>query len=214
MLASRADALACKLTRARKRAARALAQAICRELASLGFLQTQFEIALRPSGERLTLPGDEVLKVSASGAERVEFLLAANPGEPLKPLAAVASGGETARLMLAFKAALAAVDPVPTLVFDEIDQGVGGRAGLVVGRRLKALADYHQVLCVTHLPQVAAFADQHLAVTKHTVRRRTQTAVRSLVGEERVEELASMLGAVSAAGRASARELLEAATRN
>lgn len=213
-MAARAKELAQRLSRARRRAARALAAAVRRELATLGFLQTHFEVALEAVNDQVPLPDGSVLMLAPTGAERAAFLLAANPGEPLRPLSSVASGGETARLMLALKAALAEVDPVPTLVFDELDQGVGGRAGAVVGRRLKALAATHQVLCVTHLPQVAAYADQHFAVTKQLVRRRTRTSVRELRDEERIEELAAMLGSPSEANRASARELLSAATCN
>ena len=107
--------------------------------------------------------------------ERVEFLIAPNPGEGFKPLAKIASGGETSRLMLALKNVLAQADHVPTLIFDEIDQGIGGRVGTVVGQKLAQLGRQHQVLCITHLPQLAAFGRQHLHVEKHVQAGRTST---------------------------------------
>jgi DNA repair protein RecN (Recombination protein N) len=145
----------------------------------------------------------------SNGLEQVEFLVAPNPGEGLKPLVKIASGGETSRLMLAIKNVLAKADKVPTLIFDEIDQGIGGRVGLVVGRKLWELARQHQVLCVTHLPQLAAFGEQHLQVLKHVKGGRTETQVESLVGEARLVELAQMLGEVSEGTRQSAKELLQ-----
>jgi DNA repair protein RecN (Recombination protein N) len=144
----------------------------------------------------------------ASGLEHVEFLVAPNPGEGLKPLVKIASGGETSRLMLAIKNVLAQADKVPTLIFDEIDQGIGGRVGLVVGRKLWELARQHQVLCVTHLPQLAAFGEQHLRVLKQIRDGRTETQVEALKGEARLIELAQMMGEVSDGTRQSAKELL------
>jgi DNA repair protein RecN (Recombination protein N) len=155
-----------------------------------------------------------------SGIDRVEFLVSANPGEPLKPMTKIASGGETSRLMLALKAVLSRADETPTLVFDEIDQGIGGRVGATVGEKLWALTVgeepmglRHQVLCVTHLPQLAGFGDEHLRVEKHVERtdggERTVTRVRQLAEEERVLELAHMLGGTSEAVYRSAEELLQ-----
>ncbi len=145
----------------------------------------------------------------ATGIDRVEFLIAPNPGEGFKPLAKIASGGETSRLMLALKASLAQADPVPTLIFDEIDQGIGGRVGAVVGQMLRELARHHQVLCVTHLPQLAAFGQQHLRVEKVVEGQRTRTRVRALTTPEaRLAELAAMLGGDTPTNRAAARELL------
>jgi DNA repair protein RecN (Recombination protein N) len=141
----------------------------------------------------------------------VEFLVAPNPGEGLKPLVKIASGGETSRMMLGLKGVLARADQTPTLIFDEIDQGIGGRVGAIVGRKLWGLARSHQVLCVTHLPQLAAFGDQHFKVEKRVVRGRTTTAVRAVEGEGRIAELAQMLGAESEASQRSAAELLEQA---
>jgi DNA repair protein RecN (Recombination protein N) len=129
-----------------------------------------------------------------SGIDRVQFLISPNAGEPPKPLAKIASGGETSRLMLALKTVLTAADEVPTLIFDEIDQGIGGRAGGIVGRKLWNLTPEHQVLCVTHLPQLASYADRHYSVDKVQQEGRTVTRVRVLDEQNRIEELAAMLG--------------------
>jgi len=152
----------------------------------------------------------------ATGIDRIEFLVSPNPGEPLKPLAKIASGGETSRLMLALKAVLSRADETPTLVFDEIDQGIGGRVGATVGEKLWRLtvaqedgAPPHQVLCVTHLPQLAGFGDLHLKVEKEVVEGRTVTRVAPLEGPARVEEMAQMLGAGGASAYRSAEEILE-----
>ncbi|MBL7062686.1 MAG: DNA repair protein RecN [Anaerolineae bacterium] len=160
----------------------------------------------------------------ASGIDRVEFLVSPNPGEPLKPLAKIASGGETSRLMLALKTVLSRADETPTLIFDEIDQGIGGRVGATVGEKLWGLAVgtgtsglRHQVLCVTHLPQLAGFGDVHFHVEKHVEKtgagERTVTRVRPLQGGARVEELAQMLGASGEGAYRSAEEILEQVAR-
>ena len=144
------------------------------------------------------------------GIDTVEFLLAPNPGEPLKPLARIASGGETSRLMLALKTILARADIVPTLIFDEIDSGIGGRSGQIVGEKLWQLGGRHQILAVTHLPQIAALGDRQFQVTKVMEKQRTTTQVRDLSADERIGELAQMLGGSdTAASRANAGELLE-----
>ena len=152
----------------------------------------------------------------SSGIDHVEFLVSPNPGEPLKPMAKIASGGETSRLMLALKTVLSRADETPTLIFDEIDQGIGGRVGATVGEKLWSLAVgtgpgglRHQVLCVTHLPQLAGFGDAHLHVQKIVEGERTVTRVRQLKGKARVEELAQMLGASGEAAYRSAEEILE-----
>lgn len=159
-----------------------------------------------------------------SGIDRVEFLVSPNPGEPLKPMAKVASGGETSRLMLALKTVLSRADETPTLIFDEIDQGIGGRVGATVGEKLWSLVVgigpgglRHQVLCVTHLPQLAGFGDEHLHVEKRVEEtaagERTVTRVRKLEGRARVEELAQMLGASGEAAYRSAEEILAQVAR-
>jgi len=151
-----------------------------------------------------------------SGFDEVEFLVSPNPGEPLKSMAKIASGGETSRLMLALKTVLSRADRTPTLIFDEIDQGIGGRVGATVGQKLWELtrsADAtdlgRQVLCVTHLPQLAAFGDTHFHVEKAAAGQRTVTRIRVLEGETQVSELAAMLGAAGEAAYRNAEEILE-----
>ncbi len=209
--------LATTLSEKRREAGKKMAQGVVNELASLGMEKTQFVVNL----ERVSSPdgvyvGDETIACDESGIDRVEFLIAPNPGEPLKPMVKIASGGETSRLMLALKSVLALADETPTLIFDEIDQGIGGRVGGVVGRKLWGLARdaQHQVLCITHLPQLAAFGDLHYRVSKQIEGERTTTAVHPLQGDATVEELAQMLGNLSDATRASARELLVDAKGN
>jgi DNA repair protein RecN (Recombination protein N) len=152
------------------------------------------------AGER----GEERLAFDHNGIDKAEFLMSANPGEPLKPMAKVASGGETSRLMLALKTALAEVDETPTLIFDEIDQGIGGRVGDIVGRKLWGLAavSAHQVIVVTHLPQLAGYGDRHYHVSKRVNNGRTTTSVMELDWNGRVAELAAMLGTQNEHARA------------
>ncbi|MER3399336.1 MAG: DNA repair protein RecN [Chloroflexota bacterium] len=200
-----------ELSRRRREAARRLEAAVGVELEALKLGHTRFQVgfAAEPAPEDEGLPVDgATFAFDATGIDRVEFLVATNPGEPLRPLAKVASGGETARLMLALKVVLAEADPVPTLVFDEVDVGIGGRSGQVVGETLWRLGRHHQVLCISHLPQVAAFADDHLAVGKELAQGRAVVRVRRLGEAERIAELAAMLGGDTAANRRSAWELL------
>lgn len=197
----------------RHTAGKMLEQAVEVELAALKMSGAKFAVAfeqhLHPQGVRLE-DGRRVA-FDAYGLEAIEFLVAPNPGEGLKPLVKIASGGETSRLMLAIKNVLARADQVPTLIFDEIDQGIGGRVGTVVGKKLWELARQHQVLCVTHLPQLAAFGEQHYQVQKVLVAERTITQVAILNEENRLLELAQMMGEVSEGTRQSARELFDAA---
>ncbi len=166
--------------------------------------------ALRPSpGAPLAGP----VRFDATGLDRIEFLIAPNLGEGFKPLVKVASGGETARLMLAIQTVLSRSASTPTLIFDEIDQGIGGRVGTVVGTKLWGLSRGHQVLCVTHLPQLAAFGAAHLRVEKITRDNRTATSVRALSRKERVEEIAQMLGTTGKTGVQGAEQLLREADR-
>jgi DNA repair protein RecN (Recombination protein N) len=165
---------------------------------------------MRPDAAGVSLADGQRVAFDASGLEHVEFLIAPNPGEGFKPLAKIASGGETSRLMLALKNVLASADQIPTLIFDEIDQGIGGRVGVVVGQKLWRLAQKHQVLCVTHLPQLAAFGAQHFHVEKLVEEGRTITRLRQLSGQNRLEELAQMLGGISEGTLQSAREILTA----
>ena len=199
-----------RLSEARATASQDLAAAVMRELRELRMERTRFEARLaqaeHPSG---CIVGERRYKFDGKGMDDVEFMLSANPGQPLQPLAKVASGGEAARVMLALKNVLASADQTPILIFDEVDQGIGGRLGAVVGQKLWALASAHQVLCVTHLPQLAAFADRHFQARKSLSDARAATEVRELQGDAaRLAELAEMLGAPGAAGLASARALL------
>ncbi len=190
-------------------------------LVQLGFPPGSFEVRVgrRPAGDdeaAIEIDGDAVA-FDASGADEIVFLLAPNPGEPARPLSKIASGGELSRVALAIKQVLAEADDTPTLVFDEIDTGIGGRSADPIGRSLWALARRHQVLVVTHLPQIAAYADAHLHIRKGERDGRTVTTVDRLGGEDRIAELAAMLGGASAVGPtatalAQARELLKAAS--
>jgi DNA repair protein RecN (Recombination protein N) len=204
-------ALAEELTKKRTAAAKAIAPKVQAQLAELGMEKATFAVQVNPLPE----PG-------ASGFDAVEFMVKTNPGLPEQPLRRIASGGEIGRIMLAIKSTLAASgdgasrgQPTATvLVFDEIDANIGGRLGAVIGSKLRQLAEKHQVLCITHLPQIASYADRHLTVRKTQSGEKTQTSVRVITGEERVEEIAEMIGgkSVTATTRAQAKELLEMAT--
>lgn len=208
-----AGRIAGDLSRKRKAAAGALERAVEGELAGLSMSGARFAVdfSVQPDPNGILWEDGGPVALGADGADRVEFLIAPNPGEGLKPLVRIASGGETSRLMLALKNVLVSADKVPTLIFDEIDQGIGGRVGGVVGEKLWQLGRNHSVLCVTHLPQLAAFADRHYEVHKLVEGGRTAAAVTRLGEQERVEELASMLGSLNEANRESAREALRQA---
>ncbi|OGO65358.1 MAG: DNA repair protein RecN [Chloroflexi bacterium RBG_19FT_COMBO_55_16] len=201
------------LSQKRQQAAGQLNQEMEAELADLRMSGARFSIDFqqRPDPNGVPLTEGHRVAFDATGLERVEFLIAPNPGEGLKPLVRIASGGETSRLMLSLKNVLARADNVSTLIFDEIDQGIGGRVGSIVGHKLWRLARHHQVLCITHLPQLAAFGEQHLQVQKHLQDGRTITSVVDLSDENRLRELAQMLGEISSATMHSAREMLETA---
>ena len=202
-----------ELSKVRHQAADRLAGAVETELADLYMNEARFKVEFkqRPDPAGITLEDGRKVAFDATGIEQVEFFVAPNPGEGLKPLVKIASGGETSRLMLALKNVLARADQVPTLIFDEIDQGIGGRVGTVIGLKLWNLARTHQVLCVTHLPQLAAFGDQHFQVLKQVQEGRTHTVVEMVEGETRLLELAQMMGEVSEGTRRSAQELLQLA---
>lgn len=210
-------ALSARLSAQRRATGERLVEAIEAELKDLGMEGARFGVAIeQKEAEGGVWVGDKRYAFDTTGIDRVEFLISPNIGEPLKPLAKIASGGETSRLMLALKTVLSAADRTPTLIFDEIDVGIGGRAGGVVGKKLWSLTAGtgprgigHQVLCVTHLPQLASYGDVHFKVDKGVVGERTLTRVQQLTEEERVEELASMLGTATRATRRSAQELLE-----
>jgi DNA repair protein RecN (Recombination protein N) len=210
--------LGTKLSAQRREAGQELAAGIEAELEALSMDRARFgvDISWRDDPNGAFVEGRRVA-LDLTGLDRVEFMVAPNVGEPLKPMVRIASGGETSRLMLALKTVLAKADRTPTLIFDEIDAGIGGRIGAVVGQKLWGLtvvdadkARPHQVLCVTHLPQLATYGDLHFQVSKGVVGDRTVTNVRCLEDREREQELAVMLGMVTEQTRASAREMFEA----
>jgi DNA repair protein RecN (Recombination protein N) len=213
LLAAVAEAAA-RLSTARRRAAGELAAAVDAALAELGFRTGAFAVAVGrraagPDEPAVEIDGDAVA-FDATGVDEVVFTFAPNVGEPARPLARIASGGELSRVALAIEEVLAAVDATPTLVFDEIDAGIGGRSAEPVGRALWRLGRRHAVLCVTHLAQIAAYADHHVQIAKTRRDGRTVTELHGLDREGRLAELTAMLGgmAASAAARASAEELL------
>ncbi|MBN2386411.1 MAG: DNA repair protein RecN [Anaerolineales bacterium] len=197
----------------RRQAGEEMSKAIEAELDDLRMASARFAVDFQrkadPNG--VPLPDGERAAFDANGLDRIEFLVAPNQGEGLKPLAKVASGGETSRLMLALKNVLARADEVPTLIFDEIDQGIGGRVGGTVGEKLWNLGKAHQVLVITHLPQLAAFGDSHYQVQKVVEEGRTLTRVAGLSGEPRTIELAQMLGEVTEGTIRSAHDILQSA---
>ena len=237
--------LAAELSDKRQSAGEQFAREVEAELSELKMARSRCGVSVAQSerDDGAYLPDGRRVSVDSTGVDRVEFLLSANPGEPLKPVAKVASGGETARLMLALKSVLAGADATPTLIFDEIDQGIGGRVGAVVGQKLWNLTGVagevgkkkkgkktsrstqtsatnlveHQILCITHLPQLAAYGDQHYTVNKRILEEageeRTSTVVNQLEGEKRIGELMQMLGATTDAGRRSVEEMIEDVTK-
>ncbi len=189
---ARAAAAAAALSTSRKRAASSLERKVGATLRELGFAAGRLPIAV------------EARELGATGIDRVRFLFAPNPGEEPRPLAKIASGGELSRVMLAVKQALARTDDVLTYVFDEVDAGIGGGAAEVVGRKLKRLAADRQVIVITHLPQVAAFADAHVRVSKSVSRGKTHVAIEPLSAAERTGEIARMLAGASPSAQAAA----------
>lgn len=191
------SALARQLSERRAEAAVRISEGVEKELDDLRMAAAKFDVRMDtvPDPQGLSGKDGERLAFTETGTDRVEFLIAPNPGEGLKPLAKVASGGETSRVMLALKNTLAQADTIPTMVFDEIDQGIGGRIGALVGEKLHQLGRFHQVICITHLPQLAAYYDSHYHVRKLLSGERTQTVVSRLGPEESLHELASLLGA-------------------
>lgn len=202
------------LSAERRRAAGDLANAVADQLDDLNMRSATFDVRLRCQADPGGLPvaGQAgSVRFDESGIDQVEFLLSVNAGQPPRPLADVASEGERSRILLGLKVVLAKVDPTPTLVFDEIDVGVGPRAGDIVGQKLAALAAWRQVLCITHLAPVAAFGDTHFVVAKSDDQGETSTAVSRVDGDRVVEEIAAMSGASTTAGRRLARDLMTAA---
>ncbi len=213
LLVEKLSHTASQLSHTRHAAAEALAHSVEGELADLRMAGARFmvELRLEPHPAGLAINDEGLTAFNENGVDQVEFLIAPNPGEGFKPLVKIASGGETSRLMLALKNVLAHADSIPTLVFDEVDQGIGGRVGTVVGEKLWQLARQHQVFVVTHLPQLAAFGDQHYRVGKQVQDGRTLTQVEKLSDAARLEELAQMLGNLSDANRRAAQEALSQA---
>jgi DNA repair protein RecN (Recombination protein N) len=203
-----------RLSQERRQAADNLSKKMESELSSLRMEKTAFRISFKnteadPRIERyLNIDGK---LISDTGIDRAAFLMAPNIGEPLKPLTGIASGGELSRVVLALKAILAETESVETVVFDEVDAGIGGSVADVVGKKLSNLSAYHQIICITHLPQIARFGRHHFRISKSVYKKRTRTVISPLKATERVEEIARMLGGISitAATRAHARELLE-----
>ncbi len=216
-----------QLSEARRHVAKRLANAIEEEVADLALAQAQVQVDIRQSDSEDGVPvetgesgphstsldeeGVRYFSFDGTGIDSVEFLVSLNLGDPPRPLARIASGGEAARLMLAIKTILSAADRIPILVFDEVDAGVGGRVGGVLGQKLWGLSRSHQVLCVTHLPQIACYADLHAKVIKLASHDRTATSVETLTGEAKITELSQMLGSDSGVTRSNAFEMLEQA---
>jgi DNA repair protein RecN (Recombination protein N) len=205
--------LGAALSERRRAAAAELERGVEAAIAELNMGRARFAVSIE---QRLSETGANIgdgrtVAFDETGLDRVEFLLASNAGEALKPLSRVASGGEMARLMLALKSILAIADETPTLVFDEVDVGVGGRSGQVVGEKLWGLTHGHQVIVITHLPQIAAFAESHLRITKVERAGRSVSNVVQISGDERTEEIAAMLDGtpVTPAARENARQMIE-----
>lgn len=203
------------LSMERTQAAGALSSAVGKELADLEMGRVEFFVAItqQSSDSGIPFPDETNYSFTATGADIVTFMASTNPGEPLKPLEKIASTGEISRFLLALKSALAEADTTPVLIFDEIDIGVGGRSGEVIGRKLWDLSRHHQVICVTHLPQIAAFADQHYTVIKEEADGRTVSSLRFLEAGDRPGELAAMIAgpAFTETAVKTARELVQEA---
>lgn len=202
-----------QLSRKRRQAAKGLAKSVEQEVAALGMTKTLFDVQFSPvpchddTDLHLVWDGSGI---EATGIDRVEFLVSPNVGEELRPLARIASGGELSRFILALKAILATNDAVETLIFDEVDSGIGGGVAEMVGNKLASLARFHQILCITHLPQIACFGKSHFKIEKRERKGRTHTTIAPVQGEDRIKELARMLGGVRITKKtlAHAREMM------
>ena len=205
------------LSEERRKVAETFQKAMEAELSALGMGKTVFEVRFDVDRLAVREKGVDVqgLRLGPKGIDTVEFYISPNVGEDPRPLSRIASGGELSRVMLAIKRIIAAAEPGQTLVFDEVDAGIGGAVAEVVGKKLKDLSRYHQVLCVTHLPQIACFADTHHHVTKTASENRTTTRVRELKAQERVEEIARMLAGIEITEktRAHASEMIDKARK-
>jgi len=219
--AARAWEVARELSRARQAVATKLEQRMAQELATLGMRGAVFRVTFTVAASDGPQPGKAdpttagASSLSALGGDVVQFYLSANPGEHPKPLARIASGGELSRVMLALKTLTAGAGEVPTLIFDEVDAGIGGAVAEAVGKRLHALGRTRQILCITHLPQIAAQADHHFAVEKRVVKGRTTTSARALRSEDRVREITRMLGDnISTESQQYARRLIQSVAKS
>ncbi len=202
-----------RLSAKRRQAAIHFVKAVQRELSSLGMAKTRFDVRF----DHVAVDGQadphlvtDNSGIEATGTDRVEFLIAPNVGEELRPLAQIASGGELSRIILALKAMMATKRSVETLIFDEVDAGIGGGVAEMVGSKLESLAHFHQVICITHLPQIARFGKSHFKIAKTVAKERTRTTITHLHGEARVKELARMLAGVKITKKAlaHAREMM------
>jgi DNA repair protein RecN (Recombination protein N) len=205
-VAAQLHAFSVKLSRKRGEAAARFDQAIAIQLGELGMERAGFETRIAP----LAAPAGKTPSYAATGMDTVEFLLSTNPGQALRPLSRIASGGELSRTMLALKTILAKADPTITLIFDEVDAGISGRMAEIVGRKLRTLGETHQVLCVTHLPQIAALGHQNVRVSKHAADGETFTRVEPLDEKAKVEEVARLLSGlrITSHSLASAEEMV------
>lgn len=203
------NSLGKELSTKRQAAAKKLSPLVEKQLAELGMEKARFTIEF--AAQARDAGGDAL--AGPSGVDAIEFIAQTNPGQLAQPLRKIASGGELSRIMLGLKSILAQSDRISVLVFDEIDANVGGRLGSVIGNKLRGLAAHHQVLCITHLPQIASYADRHLTVRKEVAGGKTETTVRVMHDDERLQELAEMIGGprVTETTRAQAKELLESA---
>jgi len=198
------------LSKKRNAAGRKVESAVVKQLAELSMPDTQFSVSITQQNGDVTLDG---LQANQTGIDNIEFLISPNIGEELKPMAKIVSGGELSRIMLALKGIMAKGDKIPILVFDEIDAGIGGKTAETVGKKLKALSKNHQVICITHLPQIAVFADRHLKIEKTVARKRTVVTIKPLDKNDRVNEIARMLsGELSDVSIKHANELLKKST--
>ena len=193
----------------RRATARIFEQRVIEQLSQLGMEKTMFEVAISTPDDS----ADCASFITSQGFDKIEFTISPNPGEPLKPLARIISGGEMSRVMLAFKTVLAGIDDIPILIFDEIDAGISGRIASVVGEKMSSLSQSHQVVCVTHLPQIAVMADVHYRIEKRVEDNHTHTFVSLLDENERQEEIARLIGGaeISKIGLEHARELIDTA---
>jgi DNA repair protein RecN (Recombination protein N) len=211
---------ALELSKSRRKTASRLGKAVEKTSASLDMPNCRFEVQFDLEESLAARSGTEAIRVGEylldeKGLDRVAFFFSANPGEEVRPMAKIASGGELSRIVLILKELLARKTAQETLIFDEVDSGIGGRTADRVGRSLNGLAQLHQVVCITHLPQIACYGDRHYVVRKSTYKGRTITALEELTGQERLEEIARMLGGekISAKTRAHAKEMLSRAQR-